>query len=55
VLARGYSVTMCADGEVVRDAASLAIGDLLKTRLQRGDIVSRVEATITAQIDGRNS
>lgn len=44
VLARGYSVTMREDGEVVRDAASLESGDLLHTRLQQGKVISRVEA-----------
>jgi len=42
VLARGYSVTLNADMEVVRDAASLAAGDRILTRLARGEIESQV-------------
>jgi len=45
VLARGYSVTMRESGEVVRDASLLNPGDLLRTRLERGEVVSRVETT----------
>lgn len=44
VLSRGYSVTVRADtGEVVRDSSSLAPGDLLRTRLEHGQVISRVE------------
>jgi exodeoxyribonuclease VII large subunit len=44
VLARGYSLTTRErDGRVVRDAATLAAGDLIRTRLASGDVVSRVE------------
>jgi exodeoxyribonuclease VII large subunit len=42
VLARGYSVTMRENGEVVRNSESLSIGELLKTRLERGEVVSKV-------------
>ena len=43
VLARGYSVTMReGTNEVIRDPSSLAAGDLLRTRLERGEVVSRV-------------
>jgi exodeoxyribonuclease VII large subunit len=43
VLARGYSVTTRSEtGEVVRDAGSLVAGELLRTRLQQGEVVSRV-------------
>lgn len=45
VLGRGYSITERIDsGDVVRDAAQLAPGDLIRTRLGRGQAVSRVEA-----------
>jgi len=45
VLARGYSVTLRAEtDEVVRDASSLEPGDALRTRLERGEVLSRVEA-----------
>jgi exodeoxyribonuclease VII large subunit len=41
VLARGYSITRNAAGEVVRDAAAVADGELLATRLARGELLSR--------------
>lgn len=43
ILARGYSVTQDENGAVVRDAANLGRGDVVKTRLHRGQIVCRVE------------
>ncbi len=44
VLARGYSITMDEkSGAVIRDAARLKAGQILKTRLKRGDVSSRVE------------
>ncbi len=44
VLARGYSVTYRADdGQLVRDASRLTVGDRIVTRLSRGESVSRVE------------
>jgi len=45
VLSRGYSVTTRFDsGEVIRNAAEVAVGDLLSTRLLSGELVSRVES-----------
>lgn len=44
ILARGYSLTHRAiDGRLIRDAAELAPGEELRTRLARGEVVSRVE------------
>jgi exodeoxyribonuclease VII large subunit len=44
VLARGYSLTQHAgDGRVVRDATELEPGEPIRTRLARGQVVSRVE------------
>jgi exodeoxyribonuclease VII large subunit len=44
VLQRGYSVTQrAADGQVVRDAATLTIGDRLVSRLAAGEVTSCVE------------
>jgi len=44
VLGRGYSVTVRADdGLLVADAADVAPGDRLRTRVARGEIISRVE------------
>lgn len=42
VLARGYSLTRGPEGEVVRDAAQLSVGDELETRLARGSVRARV-------------
>ena len=44
VLGRGYSLTQrLSDGQLVRDAAELAVGDEIATRFSRGSVVSRVE------------
>lgn len=43
VLERGYSLTETADGSVIRDAADVKTGDLLKTRLAKGSIISEVK------------
>ncbi len=44
VLARGYSVTTDADtGKVLRDTANLKPGQRIKTRLQKGEVTSKVE------------
>lgn len=44
VLKRGYSLTQRADdGQVVRSASDLEIGQSIRTRLARGEVVSRVE------------
>jgi exodeoxyribonuclease VII large subunit len=42
VLARGYSVTLDARNEIVRNAASVAAGDRIVTRLAKGEIESQV-------------
>lgn len=42
VLARGYSVTENEQGDAVKSAGQLAIGDLLRTRLGAGRVESRV-------------
>ena len=42
VLERGYSLTTAADGSVVRDAATLAKGDVITTRFARGSANSAV-------------
>jgi exodeoxyribonuclease VII large subunit len=44
VLARGYSLTQTEAGAVIRDAAQVRPGDRVRTRLHRGNLVSRVEA-----------
>ena len=42
VLDRGYSLTTAADGSVVKDAKNLKAGDILKTRLAKGEVESVV-------------
>ena len=47
VLARGYSITMDAEsGTVLRDAKKVKAGQRLKTRLIRGEILSRMESAL---------
>lgn len=43
VLARGYSVTTRASGEIVRDANQVEPGETIHTRLSKGEVTSRVE------------
>lgn len=47
VLQRGYSLTL-ADGRAVRDAATLAAGDTVETRLAHGSFTSRILETKTS-------
>ena len=42
VLARGYSITRNAGGEVLRDASAVRDGEILSTRLARGELTSEV-------------
>ncbi|MFA7256873.1 MAG: exodeoxyribonuclease VII large subunit [Kiritimatiellales bacterium] len=43
VLDRGYSLTQTADGNVVRDAAQLKKGEVMRTRFAKGTVVSEVK------------
>jgi exodeoxyribonuclease VII large subunit len=43
VLARGYSVTLREDGELLHDAAQVSPGERIITRLATGQVNSRVE------------
>ena len=43
VLARGYSLTTAADGELIRECSSVQSGDKISTRLSDGTIVSTVD------------
>ena len=44
VLGRGYSLTQrVGDGQIVRDAAGLSIGETIRTRFAKGQATSRVE------------
>ena len=42
VLARGYSLTLNMDNEIVRDASLVSTGDKIVTRLAKGEIESQV-------------
>ena len=47
VLARGYSITLdAATGKVLREAKKIKAGQQLKTRLKRGEILSRAESAL---------
>jgi exodeoxyribonuclease VII large subunit len=43
-LARGYTITTGADGNVLRSAAAAKAGDQLNTRLRDGTVISVVSA-----------
>ena len=45
VLERGYAIVTQADGSIVQDSRTLAIGDVLRVSLARGS----VEASVTAK------
>ena len=44
-LERGYAVARAADGRIVRDATSVAVGDPLQVIVARGTVDTRVEET----------
>ncbi len=47
VLSRGYSLTQRKrDGELIRDARQIAVGEQIRTRLAQGQLISRVELVI---------
>jgi exodeoxyribonuclease VII large subunit len=48
VLARGYSLTRTAGGDLVTDAAALTAGDVLSTTFARGAATSVITATTPA-------
>jgi exodeoxyribonuclease VII large subunit len=44
ILSRGYSITRTVPGdEILKDASATRAGDLLRTRLATGEVISRVE------------
>jgi exodeoxyribonuclease VII large subunit len=45
VLSRGYSLTRTAEGHLLRDAAVVQPGDVLRTRVANGEVTSRVETS----------
>ena len=43
ILARGYSITFCLpQGEIIKDAKFLRLGGEIKTRLHKGEIISKI-------------
>jgi exodeoxyribonuclease VII large subunit len=44
VLARGYSLTMNSAGEILRDAAAVAVGERIVTTLAAGRLESEVKS-----------
>lgn len=48
VLARGYSLTFFNNGQLIREAGEVEIGDRVTTRLNQGSITSRVESVSTS-------
>jgi exodeoxyribonuclease VII large subunit len=50
VLGRGYSLTRrLADGQLVRDATELNVGETIITCFDRGEAVSRVEEILSRE------
>lgn len=45
VLERGYAIAQDASGRLLRDAASVSLGDSVSVRLAKGKLKTRVEAT----------
>jgi exodeoxyribonuclease VII large subunit len=52
VLARGFAVAR-KDGQVLRDAARVRVGDRVRVRLHRGELDCRVEGRLDGRIDGK--
>lgn len=49
VMKRGYSITQKRSGEIVRDAASVDVGEKLNIRLAKGDLKAEVLSTDSEQ------
>jgi exodeoxyribonuclease VII large subunit len=49
VLSRGYSLTRTPEGRLIQDATAVRPGDAVRTRLARGELVSRVEQVLPAE------
>lgn len=49
VLARGYSITLDENGTVLRDTQGIKQGQILKTKLSRGLLVSKVEGLVHSE------
>jgi exodeoxyribonuclease VII large subunit len=51
VLTRGYSLTHKLGGKLLRSSADVVPGDLILTRLSRGEVQSRVESTVLSTLE----
>jgi exodeoxyribonuclease VII large subunit len=49
VLQRGYAIAQDAEGKLLRDAESVAVGDAIKVRLAKGRLTTRVESVEEVQ------
>lgn len=45
VLKRGFSVTLDAEGKTIRSYKSIGVGDIIKTKLKEGFLISQVKET----------
>ncbi len=52
ILQRGYAIVTVADGAIVRDAASVAPGEIVRARVARGTLSARVEPHVMEETDG---
>lgn len=43
ILSRGYSITFTNEGKIIKDIKDIKTGDVIKTRLHKGDILSQVK------------
>lgn len=53
VLGRGYSITFDAQDRIVRRAAQVALGAVIRTRVHEGELLSRVERATREESDGQ--
>jgi len=44
LLRKGFALVFAADGRSIRSAAELGEGDIVRTRLHDGDVLSRVQS-----------
>ena len=54
VLSRGYSITLDENGLPIHDASALSVGQILRTRVDRGEFISSVIETVSANQEKRS-
>lgn len=54
VLTRGYSITYAGDA-ILTDTAAVQTGDLLRTKLSQGEIISRAEQILPSDYESANA